>query len=313
MNKTILITGGAGNLACQLSFELNGLADQIILMDIAKGPITRTAENSEYIQSNLSDKEHLRQLLQQYRPHTIVHFASLLSGSSESNRQLAWEVNMKGAFDLFELALEFDVERFFFPSSLASYGGKLPSLLTEDTPQWSDGLYGVTKLAIERLGVYYQRQHGLDFRCLRLPVVVSPFAPTGAASAYASRVFVEAVEQKRYTFKVNPNTRASLMYVRDAINGISGLMRASPDQLTKQVYNVHALSPSAEELAHAVCKRVRNVEILYEPSQEVVTIVENWPDVVEDESARRDWAWSPKFDLETMTDDMIARLTTNHE
>ena len=313
MKKTTLITGGAGNLACQLSFELNGLADQVILMDIAKEPVTRTAEYCEYVQGNLSDREHLRQILQQHRPHTIVHFASLLSGSSEKNRQLAWEVNMDGAFDLFELALEFGVERFFFPSSLASYGGKLPSFLSEDTPQWSDGLYGVTKLAIERLGVYYQRQHGLDFRCLRLPVVVSPFAPTGAASSYASRVFVEAVEQGRYTFKVNPNTRASLMYVRDAINGIGDLMRASPDQLTKQVYNVHALSPSAEELADAVCKRISDVEIIYEPSQEVVTIVENWPDEIEDTSARKDWGWSPKFDLEAMADEMIARLTTNHE
>ncbi len=309
---TVLITGGAGNLACQLTFEMKGFSNQIILMDIAKEPVTHTAENCVYVQGNLNDKEHLRQILQRHRPHSIVHFASLLSGSSEMNRQMAWEVNMDGAFALFELALEFGVERFFFPSSLASYGGKLPSYLTEDTPQWSDGLYGVTKLAIERLGVYYHRQHGLDFRCLRLPVVVSPFSPAGAASSYASRVFVEAVEQRRYTFKVNPHTRASLMYVHDAINGISDLLKAPPEQLTKQVYNVHAISPTAEEIARAVCKRVKDVEIYYEPSEEVDTIVENWPDEIEDTSARRDWGWSPKYGLEAMADDMIVRLTKNH-
>ena len=50
MKKTILITGGAGNLASQLSFKLDGMADEIVLVDIAKKPITRTAENCLYIQ-----------------------------------------------------------------------------------------------------------------------------------------------------------------------------------------------------------------------------------------------------------------------
>ena len=56
MKETILITGGAGNLAAQLSFELDGMADEIVLVDIANGPITRTAENCVYIQENLNNR-----------------------------------------------------------------------------------------------------------------------------------------------------------------------------------------------------------------------------------------------------------------
>ncbi len=313
MKETILITGGAGNLASQLSFELDGMADEIVLVDIAKSPITRTAENCVYIQENLNNRNELRKIIQHYRPHTVVHFASLLSGSSEQDRELAWKVNMDGTFALFELSLELGIKKFFFPSTLATYGGKLPKSLPEDTPQWADGLYGVTKSSIERLGVYYQRQHGLDFRCLRLPITVSPFAPTAAASSYASRVFVEGVEQKRYTFNVNPHTRASLMYVDDAISGIAQVLRAPVETLTKRVYNVHSLSPTAEEIANAASKRIAGIEIAYEPNEKVIAVVENWPVIVEDQSARNDWGWSPKFSLDAMADDMIVRLTTNNQ
>ena len=52
----------------------------------------------------------------------MVHFASLLSGKSEQDRTLAWQVNMDGAFQLFELSVQYDVKRFFFPSSVASFG-----------------------------------------------------------------------------------------------------------------------------------------------------------------------------------------------
>ena len=242
-----------------------------------------------------------------------MHFASLLSGSSEQDRELAWKVNMDGTFALFELSLELGIKKFFFPSTLATYGGKLPKSLTEDTPQWADGLYGVTKSSIERLGVYYQRQHGLDFRCLRLPITVSPFAPIAAASSYASRVCVEGVEQKRYTFNVNPHTRASLMYVDDAILGIAQVLRAPLEKLTQCVYNVHSLSPTAEEIARAASKRIAGIEIAYKPNDKVIAVVENWPEIVEDQSARNDWGWSPKFNIDAMADDMIARLTTNNK
>ena len=59
----------------------------------------------------------------------MIHFASLLSGSSETNRQLAWTINMDATFALFEAAVQSDVRQVFFPSSVAAYGGVLPELV----------------------------------------------------------------------------------------------------------------------------------------------------------------------------------------
>ena len=85
--------------------------------------------------------------------------------------------------------MEHGVQRFFFPSTSATYGSALPDPLPEDHPQWSDNIYGATKVAVERVGNYFALSRGLDFRSVRLPIMLSPFAPPAAVSAYASHVF----------------------------------------------------------------------------------------------------------------------------
>jgi nucleoside-diphosphate-sugar epimerase len=37
-------------------------------------------------------------------------------------------------------------------------------------------------------------------------------------------------------------------------------------------------------------------------------IANSWPRSLDDSAAHDDWGWAPKFDLATMTDDMLARL-----
>jgi threonine 3-dehydrogenase len=95
--------------------------------------------------------------------------------------------------------------------------------------EWSVLVTGVTKVAAERLGVYYHQAHGLDFRCIRLPIVVSRYAPSGAASAYVSRASIEAVREGRYEFQVRPDSRPSLIYVKDILRAFIALLEAAEE------------------------------------------------------------------------------------
>ena len=80
--------------------------------------------------------------------------------------------------------------------------------VTDDSPQWPAGLYGVTKVLGERLGVYYFQRFGVDFRCVRLSAMVAPTAPAaGAASAFVCELYIGAVRKGGYTFKVYPHSR----------------------------------------------------------------------------------------------------------
>lgn len=219
-----LITGGAGNLACQYTHTLPQ-DHEILLVDIAEAPVAPVREGTRFEQGDLCDRDGLMALFERERPDRVLHLASLLSGSTEQNRELGWHINATAGFDVLEACLQYQVDRVLFPSSLAVWGGELPDPMPENQETWPDGLYGVTKVAIERLGHYYHQKHGLDFRSVRLPIIISPYAPQGAASAYASHAFVECAKGNPFRFKVRPDTRVSMMYVKDALRSFSLLLR----------------------------------------------------------------------------------------
>ena len=300
-----LITGGGGNLARQLARRLIADGDSVVLFDIADAP---PDVECEYVKGDLTDIGSVTNALDHFQPDVLLHMASLLSGQCEQDHALGWQVNVTAAFALFEAVIKSSVKTMFFPSSLAAYGGKLPDPLPEDFPQWPQGLYGVGKATCERLGHYYHHVHGLDFRCLRLPMVISRFAPPGAASAYASRVFVDAVESGRFTFKVNPTTACSTVYVLDVLDGLRQFVRAPRENLSRCVYNIHSISPTAQQIADAVTARLGAKDIQFDPDEAVVNLIESWPKVVSDTSARNDWGWSPTRDLDAMADHFIQEL-----
>lgn len=308
MSAVYLITGGAGNLACQLTHKLARRAADITLFDIAEKPIAKTADGCRYVQGDITQVDTVSSVIRQCRPDVIVHLASLLSGSSEQQRDMAWRVNMDGTFHLFQQAVECGVQQVFFPSSVAAYGGTLPNPVPEDFPQWPTGLYGVTKAAIERLGVYYATRHDLDFRSIRLPVVVSEFAPAHAASAYVSQAFVRSVREGHYTFAVRPMSRPSLIYVNDVLRAIVDLLEVDAQRLSRCVYNLQAMSPTAEEVVAAISKRIPDVSLAFKTDPKVANLIDSWPVAFDDQSARADWNWQPQYDLEHLADDFIEHL-----
>ena len=308
MPDTYLITGGAGNLACQLSYDLVELQHRVVLMDVAEQPVTPPAPGCTYVRADVTSATVLDKLFAEHQPNVILHFASLLSGKSEEDRPLAWHVNMDGAFQMLEAAVRHGVRRFFFPSSIASYGGELPDLVPADCPQWPDGLYGVTKVAVERLGVYYHSRHGLDFRCIRVPIVISSFAHRGAASAFASLAFIETVHEGGFIFQVRPQASPALIYIKDLLRAVIEIMDVPEQRLTRRVYNVQALSPTAEKLAAAIQQRLPDARIRFELDAQIADLVDSWPVGFDDAAARHDWGWQSEFDLDTMADDFVAHL-----
>ena len=306
--RTCLITGGAGNLACQLTWTLASKFEQIVLFDIADAPIGEVSTNSIYVQGDLLDVTQLECLFKRYHPGAVIHLASLLSGSCEQNRPLAWKVNMDGAFGLFETALRNGQSKILFASTIAAFGGSLPETLTDNTPQWPDGLYGVTKMAIERLGVYYQRKHGLDFRCLRLPITISRHAPAGAASALASHAFIETVRNGTFTFLARPDTKLALIYIQDVLRAFGELLSAAPESLSQRVYNIGAMTVTCRQIADTIRHRVPTATLEFAPKAEVAELLASWPGLIDDHAARQDWNWEPRFDLNRTADDFLTRL-----
>ena len=73
-----------------------------------------------------SDPAQLRSLFERHDFGTVYHLAALLSASSEAEPQRAWRVNLEGLKLVLDLAVEFQVEKLFWPSSIAAFGPSTP-------------------------------------------------------------------------------------------------------------------------------------------------------------------------------------------
>jgi threonine 3-dehydrogenase len=283
----------------------------LVLIDLAPAPPFSLPENAMYEAGDITDFAHLEQMVQRHQPRALVHLASLLSGSSERNRRTTWHVNTTATLEILEQALRIPGCRVLFASTLATYGGgDFPETTTEDYPQWPGTLYGVTKVAGERLGAYFRAAHGLDFRCVRLPIVISEQAPPQAVSAMVSRAFIESAEQGKFTFRAGPKTRVACLHVDDAIAGMAGLLLAEPDRIRHPVYNLAGFSATLDEISNAIVRHRPDVAHRFEPDPEAEGVLGGWPGRQDDSSARSDWGWKPRYDLEATVGKFLEAKST---
>lgn len=299
--KSILITGGNGNIARLLAKRLLKENHSVTCLDITDPDPSSAVEGIDYITADICDEAAIESTLKSKNTEVIFHLASLLSGSSEIDRKRAFNVNALATFNLFELALANGSPKIIFPGTGASYGSDVPSILPENHPQWPENIYGVTKIANERLGVYYKLKHGLDFRCLRPPLVLSPYAPPAALTAYASHAYVAAAKGEPFTFPVSRKVGMSSIYIEDLVEGFVQLAFAPKDKLRQHAYNLHALCPTAQEIADSILKVKPDFQYSFKPDSNVEALLVTAPNVFVDTSARRDWGWNPINDLDDCT------------
>lgn len=299
-----LIFGGAGSIGSRLSAALVSRGDEVLSLDVSAEPVVPSDAFGQVDAriGSVQDAAAVDEVVTEFRPDVIFHLAAILSGLAETDSELAWRVNVDGTRHVLEAARRFGTPKVVFTSTVATYGAGLPEPITEDVPQWPSGLYGVTKVLGERLGVYYHQRFGLDFRAVRLAAMVAPTAPAGgAASAFVCDLFVNAVREGGYDLYVYPNTRVPIVWVDDVVGALQLLCDADEANLSRRVYHIIGAGPSVQELVDAVQARLPDARLRFEIDPVRADIVESWPSRMDDSAARADWGWEPRFDLERMT------------
>ena len=172
-------------------------------------------------------------------------------------------------------------------------------------------MYGITKAAGELLCEYYHSRFGVDARGLRYPGLISYVTPPGGGTTdFAVDIFYAAVESGRYTCFLDPDTRLDMLYMPDAIRAAIQLMDTKPASLVhRNAFNVTAMQVTPKEIAAAIRIHRPGFEIEYEIDPVRQAIAESWPRRLDDSAARSEWGWKPEYDLESMTADMLQKLT----
>jgi len=308
-NETILVIGASGQLGSELTLALRARygSENVVATDIAS-PKMAELLNGPFETLNVMDKDALYAIAEKYKITQIYHLAALLSAKGEQNPLFAWDLNMQGLINVLELGREKTIKKIYWPSSIAVFGPTTPK---ENTPQDCvmdpNTVYGISKLAGERWCAYYFDKYGVDVRSLRYPGLIGYKTPPGGGTTdYAVEIYHKAVEGASFTSFLGKGTYLPMMYIEDAIRATIELMEADAEKIkVRSSYNIAAMSFDPEEVAESIKKQFPDFKMDYKPDFRQ-KIADSWPSSIDDSAARNDWGWKHEYDLDKMSEVMVA-------
>jgi len=315
--KKILITGAVGQIGSELTMELREKYgnDNVIATGRKTKPSDKLLNSGPFEFIDIAKKETITKVIDEYAIDTIYNMAAILSAVGEEKPALCWDVNINGLYNILEIAREKELTRIFVPSSIAVFGPETPQ---NNTPQETilkpKTMYGVTKVAGELLGDYYFKRFGVDIRGVRYPgIISSETLPGGGTTDYAVEIFYEAIKKKKYTCFLREDTTLPMMYMPDCLKATIDLMDADVSKLKHHCdFNLASMSFSAGELAREIKKHIPEFKCDYKPDFRQA-IADSWPKSIDDSAAKKEWGWKPKYNLATMTKDMLEKLGERYE
>ena len=311
--KNVLVIGSTGQIGSELTMKIRR---EIPGSTVVAGYIPGAEPKGVLLESGpaeLADVRNAPQLaaiVEKYQIDTIYNLAALLSAVAEKKPLLAWDIQMNGLLNILEVAREKKCA-VFTPSSIGSFGPETPHVGTpQDTIQRPRSMYGVTKVATELLSDYYFHKYGVDTRSVRFPGLISyKTLPGGGTTDYAVEIYYAAVKGEEFVCPLAHGTYMDMMYMPDAIKAAINLMEANPRYLVhRNSFNIASMSFDPEEVYEAIRKHYPDFKMRYEVDPVRQAIADSWPNKMDDVCARKEWGWTPSYNLETMTKDMIKNL-----
>ena len=311
--KNVLVIGSTGQIGSELTMKIRNMyPDGNVVAGYIKGaePKGVLLESGPAEEADVCNGEQLLGIVKRYNIDTIYNLAALLSAVAERKPQLAWHIQIDGLMNILEIARENNVA-VFTPSSIGSFGPETPHQNTpQDTLQRPRSMYGVTKVATELLSDYYHTKYGVDTRSVRFPGLISNVTlPGGGTTDYAVEIYYAAVKGEEFVCPIAAGTFMDMMYMPDALKAAVDIMNADPSKLKhRNSFNIASMSFDPEIIYHKIQEHIPEFKMRYEVDPVRQAIADSWPDKMDDSCAREEWGWTPSYDLETMTVDMIDAL-----
>ena len=311
--KNVLVIGSTGQIGSELTRELRKrYGNDSIVAGYIKGaePKGELKENGPSAEADVTNPEMIADVVKKYNIDTIYNLAALLSVVAEKKPQLAWKIGIDGLWNILEVARENNCA-VFTPSSIGSFGLSTPHTQTpQDTVQRPGTIYGVSKVTTELLSDYYFKKYGVDTRSVRFPGLISYVTPPGGGTTdYAVDIYYAAVRGEKFVCPIKKGTLMDMMYMPDGLHAAISLMEADPTRLVhRNGFNIASMSFDPEEIFNAIKRYKPDFEMEYDVDPLKQGIADSWPDSLDDSCARAEWDWSPQYDLDAMTVDMLKNL-----
>ena len=310
--KNILIIGATGQIGSELTMLLRKNYSGNVVAGYIPGaePKGELKESGPSAIVDITNPQQIADAVSKYQVDTLYNLAALLSAVAENKPQLAWKIGLGGLFNTLEVAREKQCA-VFTPSSIGSFGPGTPKDKTpQDTVQRPKTMYGVTKVSGELLSDYYFTRFGVDTRSVRFPGLISYVTPPGGGTTdYAVDIYYSAAKGEKFVCPIAEGTYMDMMYMPDALRAAVEIMEADPSKLVhRNSFNIASMSFEPNTIYQNIRKYLPEFEMQYQVDPLRQAIAESWPNSLDDTCAREEWGWKPEYDLDAMTQDMLAKL-----
>ncbi len=309
--KNILIIGGAGFIGSHLiEILLKKTSSRIIIFDnfvrgtkknIEKSLLNKRVKLYEK-GSDICHYEILDSVIKEENIDVIFHFAALWLLHCQEFPKTAFEVNIKGTFNILEACRNNKVKKLIFSSSASVYGDNQYDLIDESHPQHSKNFYGATKISCEAMIRAYHHKYNMNIIGLRYMNVYGPRQDyKGAYIAVIMKMLDSIDNNKGVTIFGNGDESYDFVSVKDCANSnFKALISSVPFGF----FNIGSgIKTSLKKLAEILIdlKKV-NTKISYKKDFDK-TLVKNR--VADISLAKKYLKYSPKVKLEEGLKELI--------
>ena len=208
----------------------------------------------------------------------VFHFAALWLLHCQEYRRSAFDVNIRGTFNVLDACIENDVQRLVYSSSASVYGDAVEEPMTEDHPYNNTNFYGATKICGEHMARslfhrYKDTPQRFDYVGLRYMNVYGPRQDYQGAYISVIMKILDRLDAGLPPMVYGDGSQAyDFVYVGDCAQANVCAMKAD---VTDQFYNVGTgKRTTIKELTELILKVAgSNLKIQYEPAGQ--TFVKN--------------------------------------
>lgn len=241
--KTILITGAAGFIGSNLVKELFNTVDDIKIIGIDNmndyydvsikeyrlEKINKLNKNFIFIKGDISDKDTIDNLFNEYKPSIVVNLAAQAGVRySITNPDAYIKSNLIGFYNILEACRHNEVEHLVYASSSSVYGtNKKVPYSTDDKVDNPVSLYAATKKSNELMAHAYSKLYNIPSTGLRFFTVYGPAGrPDMAYFGFTNKLLKgETIEIFNYG-----NCKRDFTYIDDIVEGVKRVMQGAPDK-----------------------------------------------------------------------------------
>ncbi|MBL7965277.1 MAG: SDR family NAD(P)-dependent oxidoreductase [Flavobacteriales bacterium] len=296
MSKRILITGGAGFIGSALVDRLQATGHTVFVLDDLSFGRRELAQvpDERFYEVDIRDRKAVAQVMEAVRPQWVLHLAAIhFIPYCNAHPVEAADINITGTIHVLDACAALGgVEQVFVASTAAVYP-VMDGPISEATPPAPVDIYGITKLATEKLAAEFHYR-------TRIPVVIgrffNAFGPNETNPHLMPEIQRQVLSGARTLQLGNLDPRRDFIHTHDMSRAMQLLLEKGIAGC--EVFNIgRGIEYSVREIVEAFARQLGEpLTIEVDPAR--VRKVERMHLLADVTKLKRATGWEPEWDID---------------